>query len=61
MTANPEVQSKYDKDQDVWIKLDPSTKWVPGKISQVLPNQSYEVTLTDGCIFRCNEYHITVK
>ena len=59
--ASPEVQSKYDKDQAVWIKLDPSTKWVSGKINQVLPNQSYEVTLTDGHIFRCNEHHITVK
>ena len=38
-----------------------STKWMLGKISQVLPNQSYEVTLTDGHIFRCNEHHITVK
>ena len=56
-----EVDSKYSKDQSVWIKLDPSTKWVPGKISQVLPNQSYEVTLTDGHIFRHNEHHITVK
>ena len=59
--ATPEVPSKYSIDQDVWIKLDPNAKWVPGKIEQVLPNQSYEVVLRDGCIFRCNEHHITLK
>ena len=53
-----EVTSKYSIDQDVWIKLDPNAKWVPGKIEQVLPNQSYEVVLRDGCIFRCNKHHI---
>ena len=59
--ATPEVPSKYSLDQDVWIKLDPNAKWVPGKIEQVLPNQSYEVVLRDGHIFRCNEHHITLK
>ena len=59
--ATFEVPSKYRIDQDVWIKLDPNTKWVPGKIEQVLPNQSYEVVLRDGHIFRCNEHHITLK
>ena len=39
--ATPEVPSKCSIDQDVWNKLDPNTKWVPGKIEQVLPNQSY--------------------
>ena len=59
--ADPEIPSKYSKDQSVWIKLDPNTKWVPGKITQVLPNQSYEVTLIDGRIFRRNEHHITLR
>ena len=53
--ANIELPHKYDNDQSIWIKLDPNTKWMPGKIMQVLPNQSYEVTLTDGQIFRRNE------
>ena len=59
--AASEMPSKYSVDQDVWIKLDPNAKWVPGKIKQVLPNQSYEVTITDGHIFRRNEHHITLK
>ena len=57
----PELPSKYTIDQDVWIKLDPNAKWVPGKIEQVLPNQSYEVVLRDGHIFRHNEHHITLN
>ena len=57
--ATPEVPLKYSIDQDVWIKLNPNTKWVPGKIKQVLPNPSYEVTITYGHIFRRNEHHIT--
>ena len=59
--ATSEIPSKYGVDQNVWIKLDTNAKWVPGKIKQVLPNQSYEVTLTDGRIFRRNEHHITLK
>ena len=59
--ATPEVPSKYNINQDVWIKPDPNTKWVPGKIEQLLPNQSYEVVLRDGHIFWCNEHHITLK
>ena len=59
--ANPEVLSKYGKGQSVWVKLDPNTKWMPGKIDQVLPNQSYEVTLSEGHIFRRNEHHITLQ
>ena len=59
--ANPEVLSKYGKGHSVLVKLDPNTKWMPGKIDQVLPNQSYEVTLSDGHIFRRNEHHITLR
>ena len=46
-----DVLSKYQDDQDVWVKVDPHTKWMAGKISQTLPNQSYMVELTDGHIF----------
>ena len=49
--ANPEIPSKYGEGQSVWIKLDPNTKWVPGKIDQVLLNQSYIVLLHDGRSF----------
>ena len=38
-----DVPSKYQLDQDVWVKVDPHTKWMAGKISQILPNQSYVV------------------
>ena len=55
----PDVPSKYHEGQAVWVKLDPHTKWMQGKVQQVLPNQSYNVCLTDGHIFRCNEHHIT--
>ena len=30
-----------------------------GKISQILPNQSYVVKLTDGHVFCRNQHHIT--
>ena len=56
----PDVPSKYHESQLMWVKLDPHNKWMQGKIQQVLPNQSYNVSLTDGCIFRCNEHHITL-
>ena len=32
------VPSKYQLNQDVWVKVDPHTKWMAGKISQILPN-----------------------
>ena len=32
-----------------------------GKISQILPNQSYVVELTDGHVFCRNEHHITKR
>ena len=57
--ANFEVPSKYSIGQNVWIKLEPNTKWVPGMIAQFLPNQSYIVSLSDGCSVRRNEHHIT--
>ena len=43
--------SKFQVDQDVQVKVDPHTKWMAGKISQILPNQSYVVKLTDGHVF----------
>ena len=54
-----DVPSKYQFDQDVWVKVDPHTKWMAGNISQTLPNQSYVVSLSDGCTFHHNEHHIT--
>ena len=54
-----DVLSKYKVDQDVWVKSDPHTKWMAGKISQILSNQSYVVELTDGHTFCQNEHHIT--
>ena len=54
----PDLPSKYHEDQPVWVKLDPNSKWLPGRIQQILPNQSYNVCLADGCIFRCNEHHV---
>ena len=51
--------SKFQIDQDVWVKVDPNTKWMAGKISQILPNQSYKVELSDGCGFQRNQHHIT--
>ena len=57
----PDIPSKYHEGQVVWVKLDPYTKWMQGKIQQDLPNQSYNVCLTDGCIFRHNEHHITSR
>ena len=47
--------------QDVWVKVDPHTKWMADKISQTLPNQSYMVELTDGHLFHRNEHHITKR
>ena len=32
-----DVPSKYQLNQDVWVKVDPHTKWMAGKISQILP------------------------
>ena len=43
--------SKFQVDQDVWVKVDPNTKWMAGKICQILCNQSYKVELSDGHIF----------
>ena len=36
-------------------------KWMPGKMEQVLLNQSYIVKMVDGRIFRRNEHHITIR
>ena len=54
-----DVPSMYQLDQDVWVKDDPHTKWMAGKISQSLPNQSCVVNLSDGHTFHQNEHHIT--
>ena len=53
--------SKFQINQDVWVKVDPNTKWMAGKISKILPNQSYKVELSDGCVFRRNQHHITKR
>ena len=34
-----DVPSKYQVDQDIWVKVDPHTKWMAGKISQILPTR----------------------
>ena len=54
-----DVLSKYQLNQDVWVKVDPHTKWMAGKINKILPNQSYVVSLSDGYTFHHNEHHIT--
>ena len=59
--ATSEVPSKYGEGIDVWVKLDNSTKWMPGKILDVLPNQSYKIKLADGCIFRRNKHHVPIR
>ena len=56
-----DIPSKYKVDQDVWVKADPHTKWMAGRISQTLPNQSYVIKLTDGHVFHRNEHHITKR
>ena len=58
-SAQVDIPSKYIEGQEVWLKLDSNTKWVPGKITQVLPYQSYIVQLSDGCIFHQNKHHLT--
>ena len=56
-----DIPSKYQVNQDIWVKVDPHTKWMAGKISQILPNQSFMVELTDGHIFCRNKDHITKR
>ena len=53
-----DVPSKFQVNQDVWVKVDPHTKWMAGKITQILPNQSYMTSLLDGHVFCRNEHHI---
>ena len=55
-----DIPSKFNIEQDIWVKLDANTKnWEPGKIVEILPNRSYTVELNDGHIFRRNEHHLT--
>ena len=55
-----DILSKYNVNQDIWIKLDANTKKLePGKVLEILPNRSYTIELTDGQIFRRNEHHLT--
>ena len=60
-SANFEILSKYNEEQNVWVKRDSNTKWMPGKITQVSPNQSYMIHLQDGHELRRNEHHITTR
>ena len=46
--ATSEVPSKYGEGQDVWVKLDNNTKWMPVRILDVLPNQSYKIKLIEN-------------
>ena len=50
-TSEVSIPSKYSVGDEVWVKLDANTKWMPGKIEQVLPNQSYSIKMMDSCIF----------
>ena len=59
-TSEAEVPSKYNVGEEIWVKLDSNSKWMPGKIEQVLLNQSYTIKMVDGHIFRRNEHHITI-
>ena len=60
-TSEPEIPSKYNIGEEIWVKLDSNLKWMPGKIEQVLPNQSYTIKMVDRRIFRRNEHHITIR
>ena len=51
--------SKYRNHDLVWCKVNPNTKWKPGKIVQVLPNQSHIVKLENDHELRRNEHHIS--
>ena len=51
-TSEAEVPSKYNIGEEIWVKLDSNTKWMPGKIEQALPNQSYIIKMVDGWIFQ---------
>ena len=61
MMSEVEVPLKYNIGEEIWVKLDSNSKWMPGKIEQVLPNQSYTIKMVDGQIFRRNEHHITIR
>ena len=50
--------SKFKNHDAIWCKVDPNTKWKPGHIIDVLPNQSYLIELEDGRQFRRNKHHI---
>ena len=58
-TSEVPIPSKYSVGDEVWVKLDANTKWMPGKIEQVLPNQSYSIRMMDSCIFQRNKHHVT--
>ena len=60
-TSEAEISSKYNVGEEIWVKLDSNSKWMPGKIEQVLLHQSYNIKMVDGRIFRRNEHHITVR
>ena len=60
-TSEVPIPSKYSIGDEVWVKLDANTKWMPGKIEQVLPNQSYSIKMMDGRIFWRNEHHVTTR
>ena len=51
----PMMTSKFRNHDAIWCKVDPNTKWKPGHIIDVLPNQSYLIDLDDGSQFRRNE------
>ena len=53
------MMSKFRNHDGIWCKIDPNTKWRPGHIIDVMPNQPYLIELEDGRQFRRNEHHIT--
>ena len=60
-TSEFPIPSKYSVGDEVLVKLDANTKWMPGKIKQVLPNQNYSIKMMDGHIFQRNEHHVTTR
>ena len=60
-TSEVSIPSKYSIGDEVWVKFNTNTKWMPSKIEQVLPNQSYSIKMMDSRIFRRNEHHVTTR
>ena len=63
-TSEVEVPSKYNVGEEIWVKLDSNSKWMPGKIEQVLLNQSYSIKMVDGSYIqkeRASHHDLTTR